>query len=175
MDGLPPLPVKNPKHQLQGKISRAKGKAFEERIDSSLAYYRQRGFAHIEKTPEPMKVIRRLEQGRFIACFEKKAQPDYKGIIKGGREILFEAKYTDNEKMEQNRVGDLQAEYMERHQSLGARCYVLAGFRSGNAYRIPWDTWKDMKARFGRKYVREQDIQQFKMNVSWNGIFLLLE
>lgn len=174
---LPPLPVpaKDPKKQLQGKLSRAKGKHFEELIDRSLDYYRERGFADIEKTPEPMKVLRRLDHGRFVACFEKKAQPDYKGIIKGGREILIEAKYTDSDRIEQNRVGDLQSKYMNRHQRLGARCYVLVGFRTGNAYRLPWDTWLNMKCSFGRKYVSEQDIQQYKVSLGWNGIFLILD
>lgn len=173
---LQPLPIpKNPKRQLQGKLSRAKGKHFEELLDRSFEYYRERGFADVEKTPEPMKVIRRLEHGRFIACFEKKAQPDYKGIIKGGRELLFEAKYTDSDRIEQERVGELQGKYMNRHQSLGARCYVLAGFGTGAAYKIPWDVWQNMKAHFGHKYVAERDIQRYKMRVGWNGIFLILD
>ena len=175
MNELPPLPaIKSPKRQLQGKISREKGKQFEERISQSLDYYRQRGFADIEKTPEPMKVLRRMDHGRFTACFEKKAQPDYKGVLKGGREILFEAKYTDGENLEQSRVGELQADYMNRHQSLGARCYVIAGFRSGKVYRIPWDTWKGMKEIFGRKYVKETDLQQFALSVAWNDTLMLL-
>ena len=175
---LPPLPttlVKDPKKQLQGKLSRAKGKRFEEVIDRSLNYYRERGFADIEKTPEPMKVLRRLDQGRFIACFEKKAQPDYKGVIKGGREILFEAKFTDKDRLEQSRVGELQTEYMIRHQALGARCYVIAGYGTGAVYKIPWDIWLTMKARFGRKYVTELDLQRYKVATNWNGILILLD
>ena len=44
---------KDPRRQLMGKISKAKGKHFEERLDASFAYYRDRGYAIIEKTPEP--------------------------------------------------------------------------------------------------------------------------
>lgn len=166
---------KDPRRQLQGMQSRAKGKNFEDLIGRSLDYYRERGFADIEKTPEPMKVIRRLEQGRFIACFEKKAQPDYKGCVKGGREILFEAKYTDSDRINQDRVGDLQTKYMNSHQALGARCYVIAGFRSGKAYRVPWDTWKNMKEIYGRKYVTETDLQHFIVTAAWNGALMLLD
>lgn len=165
----------DPKKQLQGKLSRAKGKRFEELISASLDYYRAKGFADIEKTPEPMKVLRRLEHGKFIACFEKKAQPDYKGVIKGGREIVFEAKYTDGEKLTQDRVGDLQGAYMTRHQALGARCYILAGFASGEIYKIPWSVWQDMKSLFGRKYVTEKDLEQYRVKTSWNGLLLLLD
>ena len=42
---------KDPRRQLMGKISKAKGKHFEERLDASFAYYRDRGYAIIEKTP----------------------------------------------------------------------------------------------------------------------------
>lgn len=166
---------KNPRRQLLGMQARAKGKLFEARLDKSFDYYRETGFADIEKTPEPMRVLRRLERGQFIACFEKKAQPDYKGLIKGGREILMEAKYTDAEKLQQERVGELQAEYMNRHQELGARCFVVCGFSSGKVYKVPWDIWQTMQSRFGRKYVTEADIKRYEVQHSWNDVLLLLD
>ena len=69
--------AKDPNRQLLGKIARERGKQFEGRIDAALEYYAMKGFADIEKTPEPMKPIKDLGNGRFIACYEKKAQPDY--------------------------------------------------------------------------------------------------
>lgn len=180
-DLLPPLPIpqppkpKDPRRQLQGKLSRAKGKQFEELLERTFSYYGEKGFADVEKTPEPMKVLRRLEHGRFVACFEKKAQPDYKGVMKGGRELVFEAKYTDSDRLTQDRVGELQAKYMTRHADLGARCYVLAGFNTGAVYRVPWETWSQMKDRFNHKYVTEQDLQLYKVATGWNGILLLLD
>lgn len=167
--------AKDPRKQLLGMQARAKGKNFEERLDRSFSYYRGTGFADIEKTPEPMKVIRRMDGGKFVACFEKKAQPDYKGLIKGGREILMEAKYTDDEKLLQNRVGELQTEYLSRHQELGARCFVVCGFRSGKVYKVPWNVWLTMKSRFGRKYITEQDIKIYEVQRSWNDVLLLLD
>ena len=161
-------------HQRLGRISRAQGKRFEDRLDASFAYYRQKGFAVIEKTPEPMKVLRRMEQGRFVACFQKKAQPDYKGIIKGGREVMYEAKFTAADRMEQNRVMDSQAEYMREHEKLGARCYVLAGFSTGAVYCIPWNVWDDMKTHFGRKYITEADVTNYRVQQSWNDVLLIL-
>lgn len=129
---------KDPRKQLQGAISRAQGKRFEERLDNSFAYYADRGFAVVEKTPEPMRPTRNLGNGKFIAFFEKKAQPDYKGTIKGGRTVLFEAKFTSTDRITQDRVGRDQSEYLSRYQKLGARCYVVAGFASGDVYRIPY-------------------------------------
>ena len=86
--------AKDPKRQLLGKIARQKGQYFEQRLDSTFDYYRERGYAEIEKTPEPMKVIKPEGNGRFLACYTKKAQVDYKGTLKGGRTVLFEAKFT---------------------------------------------------------------------------------
>lgn len=165
---------KSPDRQLLGALSKAKGKQFETRLDTTFAYYDKTGFAAVEKTPEPMKPIKSLGNGRFVACFEKKAQPDYKGILKGGREIMFEAKFTSTGRMEQSRVLQGQADYMDKHQRLGARCFVIAGFSSGEVYCIPWSVWSDMKSRFGRKYVTEADLHEYQVQTAWNGTLLLI-
>lgn len=104
--------IKDPRRQRLGAIAKAKGKHFEERLDQAFTYYRDRGYAIIEKTPEPMRPTKNLGNGKFIAFFEKKAQPDYKGVIKGGRAVMFEAKFTSKERMEQDRVERGQGEYL---------------------------------------------------------------
>ena len=157
-----------------GGIAKARGKQFESRIDDSFAYYAQKGFAIIEKTPEPMHPTKNLGNGKFIAYYEKQAQPDYKGTIKGGRTVMFEAKFTDADRMEQSRVLQSQQDYMDRHQALGARCFVIAGFSSGMVYCVPWDIWKTMKDHFGRKYVTEADLEKYQVQTAWNGTLLLL-
>lgn len=165
---------KDPHRQLLGKISKEKGKRFEARLDASFEYYRMRGYALIEKTPEPMRPTKSLGNGKFVAYYEKKAQPDYKGTIKGGRTVMFEAKYTSADRMEQSRVLDSQAEYMTKHEILGARCFVLAGFDSGEVYCIPWRVWSTMKEHFGRKYVTEADLELYQVQQSYNGVLLIL-
>ena len=167
--------IRDPKRQQQGAISKAKGKRFEERLDMAFTYYRDRGFAVVEKTPEPMRPIKNLGSGKFIAFFEKKAQPDYKGVIKGGRTVVFEAKFTSTDRMEQSRVLQGQTEYLDQHQRLGARCFVVVGFASGEVYRIPWDTWQNMKEHFGRKYVTEADLSNYRVSAARNGALLLLD
>ena len=166
---------KDPKRQLLGKIAKARGKQFESRIDDSFAYYAQKGFAIIEKTPEPMHPTKNLGNGKFIAYYEKQAQPDYKGTIKGGRTVLFEAKFTATDRLTQDRVIDKQASYMDRHQRLGARCFVVAGFSTGEVYKIPWADWQNMKTLFGRKYVKETDLQNYRVKTAWNGTLFLLD
>lgn len=164
--------------QWQGKVNRAKGQAFEKRLDDAFGYYADKGFANIEKTPEPMRTIKPYGDrkfGQFIAVYSKKAQPDYKGTLKGGRSIMFEAKYTDSDRMMKNRVSKEQTDYMDSHFALGARCYVIIGFTSGEVYRIPWDVWQNMKEIYGRKYLKETDVQKYKIKSAWNTVLMILE
>lgn len=166
--------TKDPKNQLQGKLNKFRGKQFEARLDAAFEYYKLCGSAVVEKTPEPMKPIRSLGRGQFVACYERKAQPDYKGVVKGGRAVMFEAKFTSTDRMDQDRVKQEQGDYLDRHQALGARCYVLVGFLSGAVYRLPWDDWKTMKQRFGRKYATEADLQPYRVPRDRAGRLLIL-
>ena len=166
----------DPRRQLQGKINRAEGREFEKRIQDAFNYVNARGSALIDKTPEPLKVIRSLKGGQFIAVFDKKAQPDYKGTMKGGRAVMFEAKYTSGDRLTADRVTDTQTEYLNKAAGLGAWCYILAGFPSGRVYKIPWEIWRDMKAYFGRKYIKETDpeLQQYIVKTVNFGILMII-
>ena len=102
-----PTPYAAEKHmmaQIRGKQARVAGGYFENIISASCDYYLSRGLAKIEKTPEPMKPLgAKNRKGQFLACYTKQAQPDYGGTLKGGRSIYFEAKHTDDERIEQRR------------------------------------------------------------------------
>ena len=167
--------VADPKRQLQGSQAKAKGAAFEARIEKSFAYYRAKGLAVITKEAEPMHPIKNLGNGKFIAYYESKSKPDYSGCIKGGRMVCFEAKYTDALKISYDRVKEHQARYMSEVQEYGVRCFVLCGFRSGDAYRVPWYIWQRMKELYGRKYVVEDDLAKYKVPVGKDGTLFLLD
>ena len=164
----------DPKRQEQGRQNRAEGKEFEKRIDEAFAYCKSKGSAQIDKTPEPLRVTKRLEGGKFVAVIDKKAQPDYKGTLKGGRSVMFEAKFTTSDRITADRVTDTQADYLTKAAALGAHCYILAGFASGNVYKIPWEIWKEMKSYFGRKYVQEADLKQYQVNAGWHGMLMII-
>lgn len=164
----------DPRRQMQGAVARELGKSFEARIDLSLRWYRAKGLALVEKTPEPMRVIRSIGGGRFEACFEHKAQPDYSGVVRGGLAVAFEAKYTTTEKMEQSRVLPHQADWFDQFSRAGGRCFVMVGFRGGAIYRVPWEVWSDMAAIFGRKYIKETDIQAYRVRETKRGVLKVL-
>ena len=167
------IPNVNPKRQIKGAQNKAIGKILENYILAACSYYESKGVAKIEKTPEPMKVIRRLDGGKFVACFEKAAQPDFKGELYGGRAVVFEAKYSGTSKIQQSRVTPEQWRSMEGHSRLGAECFILVSFAFQSFYRIEWAKWRDMEKIYGRKYLKESDISEMKLKFE-SGIIKFL-
>ena len=168
---------KDPRRQLQGRIAKARGAEFERQLAASFEYYAETGRALVEKTPEPMRPVQSLGNGKFIAFYERKAQPDFKGMLWGGQTVVLEAKWTGTDRMNQNRVLPVQAEFMNKYHAMGAACYVIAGFASGMIYRIPWKTWQNMQEYFGRKYIQdgEKKLDKFLVLQGSTGIALLLD
>lgn len=160
---FPPEP-KSVKAQLQGKRNKNNGALFEEIISVACEFYEAEGLAKIEKEMEPMKPIRELGRGKFIACYTKRSGVDYKGTLKGGRAIAFEAKHTDTELMKRTRLEPWQMDYLRQHTKLGAETFVLLSFGMNGFYKIPFDKWDDMKQEFGRVSLTEAMIQEYRIS-----------
>lgn len=151
---------------IRGKRNRASGALFEQMIDAACRHYRQACIAEIDKSPEPMKPLGHQNgKGQFLACYVKKAQPDFKGTLKGGGSIVFEAKITSADKIQQSVVLEQQAEALERHRKLGAKCFILVSFDFQKFYRIPWEVWRDMKEIYGRKYIKPEDVPEYEVKL----------
>ena len=163
------------KDHLQGKVNRAQGAAFEDIIEVSCMAYKMQGEAFIEKTPEPMKVVQVIDRSRgtFKAVFKKPAQPDYKGTMKGGRSICFEAKQTCTGRIKRDAVTPEQWDALDEHEAMGALCFVLVllGHRT---YRVPWEDWKNMKDLCGHKYMNGQDLEPYQVEYT-NGVIRFLD
>ena len=165
----------NAQRSLIGRQNRQAGESFESLIAASLEWYADKGVACIEKTPEPMKVLSKPDKkGRFLACFIKAAQPDFKGTLKGGRSVAFEAKKTVRDRIEYKAVTDEQNDRLEMHHQLGAAAFVLVSFGLQDFFRIPWEVWRDMKAIYGRKYIKQQECEPYRVRYI-SGVLKLLE
>lgn len=159
----------------QNQLNRHRGAQFEDLIRAACDYYRGRGVADIEKTPEEMKPIKNMGKGHFVAVYVKKAQADFKGFLRGGLAVNFEAKHTDVEKMTQDRVTADQTERLERAHQFGAVAFVLCSFGSVGFYRVPWTVWRDMKGQFGHKYITPQEAAPYEVRIGGPGVLLFLE
>lgn len=147
-----------------GARSRIAGGIFENQIEGSLRWHEERGILKATKTPEPMKPLGKPnKKGQFLACYVKHAQVDFSGTMRGGRSVRFEAKQTDTEKFERKRLTDEQMKDLRGHEKLGALCFVLCCFGYDRYYRVPWGVWENMKTIYGRQYVTEEDLKQYRI------------
>lgn len=154
---------KNPVHQIVGLHNREAGKQFEELIKGANALYADGNVAVVGKTPEPMRPLHPIEGGKFVACFEKKAEPDFKGAGEGGRCICFEAKHTSQGKITQNEVTDEQTKVLDQYTAIGAECFVLVSFNFFSFHKVPWGVWKNMKQIYGHKYMTPEEAAQYRI------------
>lgn len=160
---------------LSSSKARSNGVAFEQLIDAGCRYYIKKGIAIIHKTPEPMHPIQPMGNGRFLAAYDKKAQPDYQGTLRGGRSIVFEAKHSDGKEMAQGRITTAQWADLDGHQAMGALCYVLVSFGFRTFAMIPWAEWKNMKNHVGRVHLKPTDeiVKSYQVKAAGGGILFL--
>lgn len=162
--------LKDAQKSWRASASRDLGKAWETMIEGANEIYRYCGAADIRKTPEPMRPLKDIGGGKFVACFEKKSEPDFKGVLRGGRCVCFEAKATDDDKMLQSRVTEAQTEILERYNALGAICFVAVSFGLQDNFLVPWRVWRSMKDIFGRKYIKRDEIEVYRIKTRNGGI-----
>lgn len=114
-----------------------------------------------------------LPEGKVKGYYEKKGQPDYKGILCDGTGIMFEAKHTDSEKMRQSVVTEEQWKSLDIYEKYGAHCFVMVSMGLNKFYRVPWKVWKQMKEMFGRKYMTEADLEPYRLKEKCCTILIL--
>ena len=148
------------------------GKVFEKLIQAACDYYRRKGYAEVEKTPEPFMVTKLLGGNTFTGKFIGKAQPDFQGTIAGGGSIIFEAKTTSKDRIRQSVITKAQSGYLNSHHELGATVGVCVHIGRTYAF-VPWPVWINMKEKFGRKYILEMEIKKYE--VSTPGMILFLD
>ena len=152
------------KRRIAGARARVAGQHFEDQIAASLAWHEERGILKAAKTPEPMKPLGPKQAGgRFTAVYTKAAQVDFSGTMRGGRSVRFEAKQTDSDRFERKRLTDEQMDDLRGHEKLGALCFVILCFGYDHFYRVPWRIWDDMKGIYGRQYVTEADLPEYRI------------
>ena len=167
--------LSNIQRSQRGLQSKRAGERFENLIAASLNWYKDKGVAFIEKTPEPMRPLRPPNrQGQFIACYIKAGQPDFKGTLTGGRAVVFEAKHTDSDRIEQSRLTDEQVESLSTHHSLGAAAFVLVSVGLQDFFRVPWEVWRDMKDIYGHKHMKLTELEPYRVQYI-AGVLKLLE
>lgn len=160
-------------NKYSGLKAKRNGSNFERLIEMSCAYYQQMGVAHIQKTPEPFRLLRK-QGSQAIGIYEKKAQPDFTGTLKGGKSIVFEAKHTNGTNMPFDRINDTQERDLAYHSHLGARASIIVSFSMKHFYMVPYADWKELKETIGKKSVNQSDLVDYQLSTE-KGILNFLE
>ena len=150
---------------LRGAQNRKEGEVFEELIEKACFFYMSRHTANIEKTPEPMKILRSMGEGKFLSCFTKSAQPDFKGTLRGGQAICFDAKATSTEKIPVSALSQEQVSSLAEHTLLGANTGVILCFSFRTFAYIPCEVLMRAKELNGHKHWTEQDAEPYRVSM----------
>lgn len=163
----------DPRRQIIGRRNKEAGDTFERWISNACEFYLREEWAHIEKTPEPFHITGKDKNGVVKGYYEKKGQPDYKGILCDGTGIMFEAKHTDSDRIKQDVVTDKQWESLDTYEKFGAHCFVMVSMGLTKFYRVPWKVWKDMKSLFRHKHMTEEELEPYRLQERQCTILIL--
>jgi recombination protein U len=110
-------------------------------------------------------------------CFASNttARPPVSVPLKSGcPALVFEAKHTDSDKIDKSRLTPEQVESLTLHHKLGAAAFIMVSVGLENFYRVPWEVWRDMKQLYGRKHMKLEDLEPYRVQYI-AGILKLLE
>lgn len=158
--------MKDEKKKFQSLKNNAQGHFFEQQIERACNFYREKNIANIHKTPEPFRVLKKLPAGKFTGQFLRKAEPDFKGCFMNGQCIVFECKYTSQNKIQRSILSENQNAELERNYNLKCITAVCICFAEGLTERyffVPFEVWLNMEKHFGKKSVTAEDLKNFEI------------
>lgn len=156
----------------RNRRSNDRGRSFENLLMKGCQYYQNRGAAVINKVYEPYICTKVLPDGKFIGRFLDRAEPDFKGVLAGGRAIAFEAKSTSKSRIQYNALTQTQRDWLAEQAEMGALAFVAIDIQ-GRFFSIPYSVWSDMKNIYGKKFLMPGDIEKYE--VIFDGTVRFLE
>ncbi len=157
---------------LRNRCSNDRGKLFEDLLVRGCRFYEIHRQAKIGKVYEPYVCTRILKGGRFEGRFIGRAEPDFKGVLRGGQAIAFEAKSTQKSRIQGNVLTNEQIDWLTGQQELGALAFVAVNIQD-KFFSLPLDVWINMKKLYGKKYLMPADIEEYE--VVYDGAVRFLE
>lgn len=104
------------------------GRGWERYVEAELETMNALSQGYWARSPEPIRPLRSLGDGRIEAVYAKKAEPDYYGILPGGQGVVFDAKLVTNaDRFDFSRVAVHQIEAMARCAKAGGLAFVYLG------------------------------------------------
>ena len=106
-----------------------RGSAFEDLINRSNEYYREKKLALIQKIPTPITPIEMDKESRHItlAYFEQKSTVDYIGAVQG-IPVCFDAKECHTESFPLQNIHEHQVAFMKDFEEQKGIAFLLISF-----------------------------------------------
>lgn len=167
----------NPKPSYNPRMAN-KGKALEELIKYQNQLYKARKISNIQKISTPWVVVRNGKD--IISAYpEEKSTLDFRGTVRGGTSVSFDAKESEVEQgLPLKHIEPHQIEYIRLAIELGEVAFILCYIKPlDNHYIIPgetavqrWDTWQANKGKRGYNTIPTDEMK--KIRRSHNGYVL---
>lgn len=157
----------------RNRRSNARGRGFENLLMKGCQHYQNRGTAVINKVYEPYICTKVLRDGKFTGRFLDRAEPDFKGVLDGGRAVAFEAKSTSKSRIQYNALTSTQLDWLREQYDMGALAFVAIDIQ-GRFFSIPYPVWADMKNIFGKKFLVPGDIEEYEVIFDGKPLLLLM-
>jgi penicillin-binding protein-related factor A (putative recombinase) len=121
--------------------NKSAGRQWERYVDTEIESMNAIALGYWARSPEPIRPLRSLGEGRIEAVYSKKAEPDYYGILPGGQGVVFDAKLvTDSDRFDFSRLAVHQLEAMKRCARAGGLAFVYVGrWPEQEKYILPVD------------------------------------
>lgn len=158
----PKTDVGGGKRRIVNRENSDRGHEFEDLIQRGSVYYADHGRAIVGKVYEPYRCTKKLEGGRFLGQWTGRAEPDFKGVLRGGRAVAFECKSTRKSRIQRNALTDEQIGWLEAQAEMGAAAFVCIDIQ-GRFFSVPWYIWRDMKDVYGKKFLMPGDIPHYEV------------
>lgn len=115
------------------------GKRWEAYIDTECQALRDHRQALVVKSPEPLRLLRPMGDGKFLATFTRKSYCDYQGTLAGGRAVTIEAKSTSSDRFQFSQVAKHQRYILSTVARLGGLALVYVLGPDKGKYVLPVD------------------------------------
>ena len=117
-----------------------RGRATEDMLNLAHQSMAVRGIAWIRKIPTPIKVLRPMSDGKFLAVFSASAGADYVGTLAGGRAVVVEAKeLKKGPSLSARRFTVAEVDHLTNTMEAGGLAIVFVRrVIDGSLWAIPW-------------------------------------
>jgi len=141
-----------------------RGRATEDMLNLAHQSMAVRGIAWIRKIPTPIKVLRPLGAGKFLAVFSASAGADYVGTLEGGRAVVVEAKeLKKGPSLPARRFTGAEVDHLTNTMEAGGLAIVFVRrVIDGSLWAIPWSEYSAILAT-GRKSMNLDKAPEFRV------------